>query len=450
MDRSDSEVGSFHESLCGHFSAMAMISLRSRMILVAVGATVAGCLALIAVGYRINVMEVEEALRGRAGAIAERLDLFVKDGSGYQTQESVDRMLENQSFVAAVVFSPGREVVASSPSTSVLGPVLSEWPTAENDLRKMEVDGVEAVAVAVPLVTGGQAWVVFNNAPYAAAEMRLQRAWAVVASGATLIALLISLLAGSSVKRQLGDIRDVVARLRDGDLGARCAVGGPAEVQEIARGINEMASMFDGTMNTLGQERSALEQQVSGRTRELEQANRLLMDIANRDALTGLANRRRLEMELERNISFSKRTGQPLAVIMMDLDNFKIVNDTAGHLVGDNILRAVASTLRSRVRVTDLVVRWGGDEFCILVPATQPQGAIAAAESLVDAVKEATSAVSLPEPLEPPTASAGVACFPEDGEDPHTLILNADAALYQVKATGRGRVLRYSPGFSKD
>jgi diguanylate cyclase (GGDEF)-like protein len=110
----------------------------------------------------------------------------------------------------------------------------------------------------------------------------------------------------------------------------------------------------------------------------------------------------------------------------------------------------VASTLRSRVRVTDLVVRWGGDEFCILVPATQAQGAIAAAESLVDAVKEATSAVKLPEPLQAPTASAGVACFPEDGEDPHTLILNADAALYQVKATGRGRVLRYSPGFSKD
>jgi diguanylate cyclase (GGDEF)-like protein len=174
------------------------------------------------------------------------------------------------------------------------------------------------------------------------------------------------------------------------------------------------------------------------------------MDIANRDALTGLANRRRLEMELERNISFSKRTGQPLAVIMMDLDKFKICNDTAGHLVGDNILRAVASTLRSRVRVTDLVVRWGGDEFCILVPATQPQGAIAAAESLVDAVKEATSAIALPAPLEPPTASAGVACFPEDGEDPHTLILNADAALYQVKATGRGRVLRYTSGFSKE
>lgn len=429
---------------------MGMISLRSRVVLVAVGATLAGCAALIFVGYQINVMEVEEALRGRAGAISERLDLLVKEGSDYRTQESVDRMIEARSFVAAVVFSPAREVVASTPPTSLLGPVLSEWPSSESEIRRVEVDGVEAVAVAVPLVTAGQAWVVFDVTPYLAAELRLRQAWALVGSGAILIALIVSLLAGTSVKKQLGRIHEVVARLGNGDLDARCTEGGPAEVREIARSLNEMAAKLGGHLKTLGQERSALEQQVSGRTRELEQANRLLMDIANRDALTGLANRRRLEMELERNISFSKRTGQPLAVIMMDLDNFKICNDTAGHLVGDNILRAVASTLRSRVRVTDLVVRWGGDEFCILVPATQPQGAIAAAESLVDAVKEATSAVALPEPLAPPTASAGVACFPEDGEDPHTLILNADAALYQVKATGRGRVLRYSPGFSKD
>jgi len=257
-------------------------------------------------------------------------------------------------------------------------------------------------------------------------------------------------MAAGSVGKGLAEIRGTLVRIGDGDFDARCSKIGPGEVRGIAGEVNRTASRLDAIVNELGDERSALEQQVTGRTRELEQANRLLMDIANRDALTGLANRRRLEMELDRNISFSKRTGQPLAVIMMDLDKFKICNDTAGHLVGDNILRAVASTLRSRVRVTDLVVRWGGDEFCILVPATQPQGAIAAAESLVDAVKEATTAIALPEPLEPPTASAGVACFPEDGEDPHTLIRNADAALYKVKATGRGRVLRYSAEFSKD
>jgi diguanylate cyclase (GGDEF)-like protein len=420
------------------------------MVLMAVGTTVAACAALIFVGYQINLIEVGEALQGRAAAVAQRLNLIVAEGSDFQTQESVDRLLGNQSFISAVVFSPSREIIASAPSSALLGPVLSSWPISDDQIETLSVESVRALAVAVPLATGGRAWIVFDRGPYTEAERRLRRAWAVVGLSAVLVALVVSLFVGGSARKRLHSIRDTVERLGDGDLEARCVESGPAEIIEVARGVNKMATNMGALMKELGHERSALEQQVSGRTRELEQANRLLMDIANRDALTGLANRRRLEMELERNISFSKRTGQPLAVIMMDLDNFKIVNDTAGHLVGDNILRAVASTLRSRVRVTDLVVRWGGDEFCILVPATQAQGAIAAAESLVDAVREATSAVNLPAPLEPPTASAGVACFPEDGEDPHTLILNADAALYQVKATGRGRVLRYSPGFSKD
>ena len=424
--------------------------MRTHMVMVAVGAALAASGALIFVGYRINVIEVNEALCGRAGAISQRMGHFVEGGSGYQIQENVDRLLGDRAFIAAVVFSPGREILASSPATSTLGPVLSTWPESDGEIHRIEVGETEALAVSAPLADGGRAWIVFDQEPYAQAEGRLVQAWIGVGAAAFLVALGISLFLGSSVSKRLMKIREVVTRMGGGDLQVRCVENGPSEVSELAKSINKMAVNLDGLMKDLGQERTALEQQVSGRTRELEQANRLLMDIANRDALTGLANRRRLEMELERNISFSKRTGQPLAVIMMDLDKFKICNDTAGHLVGDNILRAVASTLRSRVRVTDLVVRWGGDEFCILVPATQPQGAVAAAESLVDAVKEATTALSLPAPLEPPTASAGVACFPEDGEDPHTLILNADAALYQVKASGRGRVLRFSAGFSKD
>lgn len=430
---------------------MSRVSLRTWLILVAVGAALVASAALIAVGYRVNAVEISDALRRRAVGVARRFDHVVADRptSDYELQATVDRLLKEGSLVGAVVFSPAREVQAYAPSTSVLNPAMSEWPEGVGAIRNVVVGGVDASAVAAALDNGGRCWIAFDRAPYAAAESRLQRMWAVITGAAVAVALLAALLIGGVLSRRLREIAATVERVRDGDLEARCAERGPIEVAALARGVNETALKLARTMQELGHERSALEQQVTGRTRELEQANRLLMDIANRDALTGLANRRRLEIELERNISFSKRTGQPLAVIMMDLDKFKICNDTAGHLVGDNILRAVAATLRSRVRVTDLVVRWGGDEFCILVPATQPQGAVAAAESLVDAVREATSAVPLPEPLEPPTASAGVACFPEDGEDPHTLILNADAALYQVKATGRGRVLRYSSGFSR-
>ncbi|MEE4272294.1 MAG: diguanylate cyclase [Thermoanaerobaculales bacterium] len=429
---------------------MKKMSMRARMVIVAAVSTLIACIGLVGAGAYINQVEMDEALIARAEATSDRLEIFAVEGSAFQMQDGVDRMVDAGSVFATVVFSPGGDVIAAAPPLAELGALLSAVPELAYEIRTLTVGETEVMAVSVNLASGGSAWVVFEKGPYAAARSRLHLGWLIAAVGAVLVALMIALAAARSPDKGLTEIRAALDRIGEGNFDTRCDVDGPSEIAAIARDINQMAAKLEVFVSELGAERSALEQQVSGRTRELEQANRLLMDIANRDALTGLANRRRLEMELERNISFSKRTGQPLAVIMMDLDKFKICNDTAGHLVGDNILRAVASTLRSRVRVTDLVVRWGGDEFCILVPATQPQGAVAAAESLVDAVREATTAIALPAPLEPPTASAGVACFPEDGEDPHTLILNADAALYQVKATGRGRVLRYSPEFSKD
>jgi diguanylate cyclase (GGDEF)-like protein len=203
-----------------------------------------------------------------------------------------------------------------------------------------------------------------------------------------------------------------------------------------------MADQLEAARGELDREKADLKQRVTGQTRELQQANRLLMDIANRDVLTGLANRRRLELELERYISLSKRTGIPLAVVMMDLDKFKQYNDAAGHLAGDTLLQTVATTLRARARATDLVVRWGGDEFCILVPGAGPDGALKAAEGFVGAIREAAAAIQLPGGDVVVSASAGVACYPGDGEDGTELIARADEALYEVKATGRGRVLR--------
>ena len=178
----------------------------------------------------------------------------------------------------------------------------------------------------------------------------------------------------------------------------------------------------------------------------LEQSNRALIDLASRDTLTGLSNRRRLEKELERQMAASRENRRPLAVIMMDLDSFKVYNDTAGHLAGDDLLKTVADTLRSKTRVTDLVVRWGGDEFCILMPCSNTDGVLTAAQDLVDAV--ATAVQGLPDAGGVPGlgASAGVACFPEDAEEAQELIARADDALYSVKEGGRGHALRYSGG----
>ena len=323
---------------------MSMMSLRNRVVLMAVGVAVVASAALIFVGYQINLIEVGEALRGRAGAIAQRLDLFGADGSEFPDPgKRRSTAGSNQSFVAAVVFSPNREIIAPAPRRRCWDRFVVV-ARIRGAIEAVESKETKALAVAVPLATGGRAWIVFDRDRTPQAESRLRQ----VGRLSDRVRFWCDddrLGAGGATRKRLHSIRDTVERLGSGDLEARCVENGPAEILEVARGVNKMAANMDALMKELGHERSALEQQVSGRTRELEQANRLLMDIANRDALTGLANRRRLEMELERNISFSKRTGQPLAVIMMDLDNFKIVNDTAGHLVGDNILRAVASTL---------------------------------------------------------------------------------------------------------
>jgi diguanylate cyclase (GGDEF)-like protein len=244
-----------------------------------------------------------------------------------------------------------------------------------------------------------------------------------------------AIIAASNAVRSLRQLQEIVQRIGRGEVNARYTSHGPAEVDALGQAINAVAAQLEGSRETFAKKTADIKERETGKTRELQQANRLLMDIANRDALTGLANRRR-------NVKLSQRTGVPLAVIMMDLDRFKQYNDTAGHLAGDTLLQNVAHQLRARARSTDLVVRWGGDEFCILVPGTSPDGAVIAAEGFVDAVDKAAEASPLPEGTAMVGASAGVACYPGDGEDGTELISRADEALYQAKETGRGRVVR--------
>lgn len=305
--------------------------------------------------------------------------------------------------------------------------------------RRIVISSVAPVLlVGIAAVAG--VYLLFPDAP-----PEVMRWIAVFSCSAVLLSLLLALWFAGRATQPLDGLRDTVHRLGRGELDARHVMGGPQEVDQLGQVINLIADQLELGRDELAREKKDVTQQVTGRTRELQQANRLLMDIANRDALTGLANRRRLELELERHISLSKRTGVPLAVVMMDLDRFKQYNDTAGHLAGDTLLQNVAHNLRGRARSTDILVRWGGDEFCILVPGTSQEGAVAAAEGFVDAVVKAAKTSPLPEGTELVGASAGVACYPGDGDDGTALISRADEALYHAKETGRGRVVRLPP-----
>jgi diguanylate cyclase (GGDEF)-like protein len=152
------------------------------------------------------------------------------------------------------------------------------------------------------------------------------------------------------------------------------------------------------------------------------------------DGLTQLANRRSFDRALDRELLRATRTDGRLSVVLLDVDHFKVLNDTHGHLVGDTVLRQIAAALRDCGREYDTIARYGGEEFAAVLPGCSSALAVQVAERLRRAVEEAPTEV-------PVTASAGVATFPYDGVDVAGLLDAADRALYAAKRSGRNRVL---------
>ncbi|MCW3040869.1 MAG: diguanylate cyclase, partial [Solirubrobacterales bacterium] len=161
------------------------------------------------------------------------------------------------------------------------------------------------------------------------------------------------------------------------------------------------------------------------------------------DELTGLFNRRRFQAVLAGEVERSRRFGQPVGLVMLDIDNFKKVNDTYGHPAGDLVLKEVARILREFSREIDVPARYGGEELCVILPGTDLEGAF----QLAERVRTGIEGLQLPirtaddEPLRV-TASFGVATVPQNAEDPRGLVAGADAALYQAKHSGKNRTER--------
>lgn len=166
---------------------------------------------------------------------------------------------------------------------------------------------------------------------------------------------------------------------------------------------------------------------------------------ATLDALTGLNNRRQFDVRLKQELSTAKRQEKPLCAIMLDVDFFKKVNDTYGHIAGDNVLKAVSGVIKSEIREYDIASRYGGEEFVILLPYTKIEEAYAVAQRLRIAVEKAEI---FPDPISTPelkinvTVSIGVYQYTQ-GDNAQTLYDNADKALYQAKTHGRNKVVVY-------
>jgi len=171
---------------------------------------------------------------------------------------------------------------------------------------------------------------------------------------------------------------------------------------------------------------------------ERKQLEQRLSFLADHDEMTGLPNRRRLREELERAVAFAQRYEQAGALLILDLDNFKQVNDTLGHHVGDSLVREVAGRLRERLRATDVLARIGGDEFAVLLPQVNAAQAERVAGDLVAAIGGECHLVD--GAVVETSASLGVARFEPGWEiDPEGLLMHADRAMYAAKNAGGDR-----------
>ncbi|HEX5854942.1 MAG TPA: diguanylate cyclase [Thermoanaerobaculia bacterium] len=180
--------------------------------------------------------------------------------------------------------------------------------------------------------------------------------------------------------------------------------------------------------------------ELARRVAEIESLNRKLHEAAIRDPLTGLFNRRYLEEVIARDVARARRSGEPLAVTALDLDRFKEVNDTWGHPAGDLVLRALARTLLSKVRRSDLVCRTGGEEFVVILPGSTLEAAHELAETWRSrfAASEIDTGTGSTVRC---TVSIGVALFRAHQEKIEETMGRADAALYEAKRLGRNRVV---------
>lgn len=234
---------------------------------------------------------------------------------------------------------------------------------------------------------------------------------------------------------RLDSIVDLIVQLASGDLNARVEPS-PARdaIDAVTIGINLLADELQDVY-------MQLEQRVADRTAALLQAQSDLRRLALSDPLTGLANRTLLGDRIEQAIARADQGGLPPAVLLLDLDGFKTINDSLGHAAGDAVLAEVARRLLKVSRPTDTVARLGGDEFALLMPDAVDDEALRVAGAALSALREP---VTLPDLDVWPSASIGLR-FGQRGQTAELLLRDADTAMYAAKANGRSNVQIYHP-----
>jgi diguanylate cyclase len=239
------------------------------------------------------------------------------------------------------------------------------------------------------------------------------------------------------------DWLELLARLGHSDK--LIVIKKPFEPIEILQSASALSRKWQNA-RALRHHVESLERVVTDRTKGLEAANRQLRHLASHDALTGLPNRLLLDDRVSQAIAQANRQSHEFALLVIDLDRFKLINDSLGHRAGDDLLREVAQRLKTAVRAVDTTARLGGDEFVILVdgPVTRAE-AVEVGKRAIEAMQPAMRLLGIDVHISP---SIGIAFYPHDGITVDALLARADAAMYSAKERGRNNVQCFAEGMS--
>lgn len=242
----------------------------------------------------------------------------------------------------------------------------------------------------------------------------------------TLLAAAGALLLGKWAAKPIVELATIARNIGEGNFDSRHSVSSNDEIGNLAKSLNKMAHNLQETM--------ASRDELIFEVEQRKKAEEKLKILSTTDELTGVANRRAFNDKLHTNIGRAKRYHEPLSLLILDIDHFKKVNDSYGHNVGDLILKTLVSALTAGIRQEDLIARWGGEEFCILLPQTGKDAGLQQAERLRKRVAD----YDFPT-VGQVTVSIGHTEL-QDQDIPDSLVKRADNALYLAKRAGRNIV----------
>lgn len=402
----------------------------------------------------MRVIHVGAPIHDDHGVIVGVVGAYLSASWAESTSDALRRSLSESEPVVVFVLDRDHRVV--------LGP--AEWRDRTLDLPSVQAaigrrgsiretwpDGRDYL-VGYATTTGqvgfeSPSWIVLVRTDVEAAlrpvDELTRQIWLVAAALALSVLLVASLMA-RVIGSPLNELAQAAHRIRSGEADATFPPErGYREARQLSASLRALVDDLTRNEAELTALARDLEQRVRERTLELSEANAQLEVLAMTDGLTGLANRRHFGDQLAREASRAAEVGKPLALVCLDIDHFKAVNDRYGHPAGDVVLRRIALLLEEQVRGNDLLARIGGEEFAVLAVDTDVGAAAQLGERLRAAV-EAAGAISVGHASMTVTVSVGVAGFTIRPGDvlkaPERLLAAADDALYLAKRNGRNRV----------